>query len=77
MTVFTAACVQNTAERDAPPTMAALADLIRQARDKGGDLIMTPEVCAMMEPRRKLALSIASAATSASASSSNIASTSC
>lgn len=55
MTVFTAACVQNTAERDTAPTMAALADLIRQARDKGGDLIMTPEVCAMMEPRRKLA----------------------
>lgn len=55
MTVFTAACVQNTAERDVAPTMAVLGDLIRQARDKGGDLIMTPEVCAMMEPRRKIA----------------------
>jgi len=53
--VFTAACVQNTAERDVTPTMATLSDLIRRARDAGGDLIMTPEVCAMLEPRRKLA----------------------
>ena len=53
---FTAACVQNTAERDPAPTMAALSDLIRRARDQGGDLIMTPEVCAMLEPRRKLAM---------------------
>ena len=37
------------------PSMAALGDLIRRARDQGGDLIMTPEVCAMMEPRRKIA----------------------
>lgn len=55
MTTFTAACVQNTAERDEAPSVAALGDLIRRARDMGGDLIMTPEVCAMMEPRRKLA----------------------
>ena len=53
--IFTAACVQNTAERDVAPTMATLSDLIRRARDAGGDLIMTPEVCAMLEPRRKLA----------------------
>lgn len=53
--VFTAACVQNTAERDVAPTMATLSDLIRRAGDAGGDLIMTPEVCAMLEPRRKLA----------------------
>lgn len=52
---FTAACVQNTAEREVAPSMAALGDLIRRARDAGGDLIMTPEVCAMLEPRRKLA----------------------
>ena len=54
MTTFTAACVQNCADRDPGPSMAALGDLIRQARDAGGDLIMTPEVCAMLEPRRKL-----------------------
>ena len=54
MTTFTAACVQNTAERDVAPTMSALSDLIRRARDMGGDLIMTPEVCSMLEPRRKL-----------------------
>ena len=51
---FTAACVQNCADRDPGPSMAALSDLIRRARDAGGDLIMTPEVCAMLEPRRKL-----------------------
>lgn len=34
--------------------MAALADQIRRARDMGGDLIMTPEVCAMLEPKRAL-----------------------
>lgn len=55
MSTFRAACVQNTAERDVAPTMAALGDLIRRARDAGGDFIMTPEVCAMMEPRRKVA----------------------
>ena len=54
MTTFTAACVQNTAERDPAPSMAALADLVRRARDMGGDLIMTPEVCTMLEPRRRL-----------------------
>ncbi len=53
-TTFTAACVQNTADRDPAPSMAVLADLIRRARDQGGDLIMTPEVCAMLEPRRNL-----------------------
>lgn len=53
--IFKVACVQNTAERDVVPTMATLSDLIRRARDAGGDLIMTPEVCAMLEPRRKLA----------------------
>jgi predicted amidohydrolase len=53
--IFKAACVQNTAERDVAPTMATLSDLIRRARDAGGDLIMTPEVCAMLEPRRTLA----------------------
>lgn len=55
MAVFTAACVQNTAQRDVAPTMAELSDLIRRARDMGGDLIMTPEVCAMLEPKRKIA----------------------
>jgi len=54
MTTFTAACVQNNAERDPAPSMASLADLVRRARDMGGDLIMTPEVCTMMEPRRRL-----------------------
>jgi predicted amidohydrolase len=54
MSTFRAACVQNTADRDLAPSMAVLANLIRRARDKGGDLIMTPEVCTMLEPRRKL-----------------------
>ena len=54
MATFRAACVQNTAERDPEPSMAVLADLIRRARDQKSDLIMTPEVCAMLEPKRKL-----------------------
>ena len=54
MSKSVAACVQNTADRDPAPSMAALADLVRRARDMGGDLIMTPEVCTMLEPRRKL-----------------------
>lgn len=56
MNKFIAACVQNTADRDPAPSMEKLGNLIRQARDAGSDLIMTPEVCHMLEPRRKLGM---------------------
>jgi deaminated glutathione amidase len=49
---FTAACLQLTSGRDIAPNVAAAADLVRRARDRGADLIMTPEVSDMMEPKR-------------------------
>jgi predicted amidohydrolase len=54
--VFTAACLQLTSGREIGPNVAAACDLARRARDQGADLIMTPEVSDMMEPRRGLRL---------------------
>ncbi len=56
MSVFTAACLQNTAERDTEPTLAVLGDMVRRARDRGADFIAAPEVCSFLEPRRRLVL---------------------
>jgi len=53
---FTAACVQLTSGRDVAPNIAAASNLVRRARDQGADLIMTPEVSDMIEPRRGLRL---------------------
>ena len=53
---FTAACLQLTSGRDIAPNIAVAADLVRRARDQGADLIMTPEVSDMMEPKRALRL---------------------
>ncbi|MGH7075994.1 MAG: carbon-nitrogen hydrolase family protein [Stellaceae bacterium] len=50
---FTAACLQLTSAREVDANIAAVRDLARQARDAGADLIMTPEVTDMMEPRRE------------------------
>jgi predicted amidohydrolase len=49
---FTAACIQLNSGREVAPNIAAASDLVRRARDRGADLIMTPEVSDMMEPRR-------------------------
>ncbi len=49
---FTAACLQLTSTREVEPNIAAVRDLARRARDRGADLIMTPEVTDMLEPRR-------------------------
>jgi len=49
---FTAACVQMTSEREFEPNIRAAGDLIRRARDAGADLIMTPEITGMFEPKR-------------------------
>jgi predicted amidohydrolase len=49
---FTAACLQLTSAREVAPNIAVVRDLARRARDTGADLIMTPEVTDMMEPRR-------------------------
>lgn len=48
---FKAACVQINAGRDMAANLAAAADLGRQARAAGADLICFPENVARMEPR--------------------------
>jgi predicted amidohydrolase len=53
---FTVGCVQITAARDFAPNIAATSDLVRQARDKGAEFILTPEVTGMFEPKRELHL---------------------
>ena len=49
---FKAACIQLNAGREIEPNIRAAADLVRRARDAGADLIMTPEVSDMIEPKR-------------------------
>ena len=51
---FTAACIQLCSGRDIAPNIAAASELVRRARERGADLIMTPEVSDMIEPRRGL-----------------------
>jgi deaminated glutathione amidase len=50
---FTAACLQLCSAREVAPNIAAVRDLARRARDAGAELIMTPEVTDMIEPRRR------------------------
>ncbi len=51
---FTAACIQFSAARDYDPNIRAVSELIRQARDSGADLILTPENTGLIEPIGKL-----------------------
>jgi len=53
---FIAACVQLNSGREIELNIRALSDLVRRARDAGADLIMTPEVSDMIEPKRALRL---------------------
>jgi predicted amidohydrolase len=53
---FAAACIQLSSTREVEPNIAAAGELIRRARDAGAELIMTPEVSDMMEPKRPLRL---------------------
>ena len=53
---FTAACVQLNSGREMEPNIRAASELVRRARDAGADLIMTPEVSDMIEPKRALRL---------------------
>ncbi|HXQ42366.1 MAG TPA: carbon-nitrogen hydrolase family protein [Candidatus Udaeobacter sp.] len=48
---FRVACVQNCAERDMAPSIAALEPLIRGAAKDGAKLIVLPEMATMMEPQ--------------------------
>jgi len=56
VTSFTAACIQLNSARDIEPNLRVSADLIRRARDAGAELVMTPEVSDMIEPKRALRL---------------------
>jgi len=53
---FTAACVQLNSGREIEPNIRVASALVRRARDAGADLIMTPEVSDMIEPKRALRL---------------------
>jgi len=48
---FRVACVQNCAERDMAPSIAALEPLIRGAAGDGARLIVLPEMATMLEPQ--------------------------
>jgi predicted amidohydrolase len=54
VTAFKAACIQLNAGREVEPNIRAASELVRRARDAGADLIMTPEVSDMIEPKRAL-----------------------
>jgi predicted amidohydrolase len=58
---FTAACVQMTSEREFEPNIKAASDLVRRARDAGATFILTPEITAMLEPKREQHLAKAKA----------------
>ena len=47
---FKVACVQNCAEREMAPSIAALEPLVQGAVGAGADLIVLPEMAAMFEP---------------------------
>ena len=53
---FKVACVQNCAERDMAPSVAALRPLVRAAAAAGAELIVLPEMVEMLEPRNDLVL---------------------
>ncbi len=49
---FKAACLQLNSAREVEANIASLGALARRARDRGADLIMSPEVSDMIEPDR-------------------------
>ncbi len=53
---FTVACVQTNSGREPETNIRAVSDLVRRARDAGGDFILTPEMTNMLEPKRELLL---------------------
>jgi deaminated glutathione amidase len=48
---FRVACIQNCAEREMAPSIAALEPLIRGAAGEGAQLIALPEMATMLEPQ--------------------------
>ena len=53
---FKAACIQMTSVAAIETNVSAASELVRRAREQGADLIMTPEVSDMIEPKRALAV---------------------
>jgi len=53
---FKVACVQLNAGRDIAANIAAAGALIREARARGAQFILTPENTSMIEPKRELLL---------------------
>ncbi|BBK36224.1 amidohydrolase [Allostella sp. ATCC 35155] len=53
---FRAACIQMTTGRDMAPNIETVARMTREARSAGADLVMTPEVCNIIEPNRQAQL---------------------
>jgi deaminated glutathione amidase len=51
MTPFTVACVQTNAGRTISDNLDAVTRLVRAARERGADLILTPENVAILEPK--------------------------
>lgn len=60
---FTVGLVQLNAGREIGPNVAAASALIREARARGADFILTPENTGMIEPKRQLLLEKAEAET--------------
>jgi predicted amidohydrolase len=58
---FRVACVQNCAERDMAPSIAALEPLIRGAAADGARVILLPEMATMLEPQNPKVLEKAQA----------------
>jgi len=52
---FKAACIQMTSGPAIEANITAASELVRRAREQGAELIMTPEVSDMIEPKRALA----------------------
>ncbi|HTV88795.1 MAG TPA: carbon-nitrogen hydrolase family protein [Stellaceae bacterium] len=50
---FTAGCIQHTAGPDPDGNLRIVADLVRRARDRGADFIMTPEASNFIETGRR------------------------
>ena len=55
MTRLTVACVQTNASRDPLDNIERVTPLIRDAKARGAQLVTTPEIVGMLEPKRDLA----------------------
>lgn len=56
MTRLTVACVQTNTTRDPLENIERVSPMIREAKERGAQLVTTPEIVGMLEPKRDLAL---------------------